>query len=338
MTDYRELVHSPADLAQEHVLWATMLKDAPGVSFGIPAVDEIVVPFHPGDMVTFAGRPGHGKTSILACLARAEAKQIKARGTMDSEAVVYVTWEQVTEEINAVMMCSGPDVEYTLNDLVRGNVDLDTIRRHAIKRVHTPIWVVGESLARTNIKSPRMFPEVIFQAIESMRQDFGRRPTLMCFDYIQLIPIRGQSKRQEQVMEASHRCKELAKRVGCPAAVAVQAKREVDLRDWKMPTQFDAQWSSSIEQTGDKFFGLWRPWLTELHRDKNGNPTILTLNGIEYESTPNLLLMGMFKQRFAEPRHTWALHFDPRYLKLCDLEVDIDDVLADERKEVVPWD
>ncbi len=98
-TMYRELVHSPADLAQEHVLWAAMLKDAPGVAFGIDSVDEVVVPFHPGDLVTFAGRPGHGKTSVLAVLARAEAKRIIARGTSETEAVVYVTWEQVTEEI-----------------------------------------------------------------------------------------------------------------------------------------------------------------------------------------------------------------------------------------------
>lgn len=329
MTDamYRELVHSPAELAQEHVLWASLLKDAPGVSFGIDEIDEIVTPFHPGDMVTFTGRPGHGKTSILAILAREEGKRIVERGTQEIEAVVYVTWEQVTEEINAVMMCSGPGVEYTVNDVVRGNVDLDTIRRHAIKRVHDPVWIVGESLARTNINSPRMFPEVVFKAIESMKQDFGRKPTLMLFDYIQLIPIRGQSKRHEQVMEASHRCKELAKRAGCPAAVAVQAKRDVDLRDWKMPTQFDAQWSSAIEATGDKFFGLWRPWLTEPHTDKRGNPTVLTLNGVEYESAPTLLLMGMFKQRFAEPRHTWALHFDPRYLRLCELETDVEEAL-----------
>ena len=70
MIDYRQLVHSPAELAAEHVAWAKHLKDAPGIPFGIPAVDAKVIPFHPGDMVVFVARPGHGKTSFLAYLAR----------------------------------------------------------------------------------------------------------------------------------------------------------------------------------------------------------------------------------------------------------------------------
>ena len=42
--NYRELVHSPAELAAEHVQWAKRLKDAPGIPFGIPTVNEKVVP------------------------------------------------------------------------------------------------------------------------------------------------------------------------------------------------------------------------------------------------------------------------------------------------------
>ena len=321
--DYRELIHTPADLASEHVQWAQSLQDVPGVPFGISSVDKKVIPMHPGDMIIFCARPGHGKSSILAYLARAEAKRIIERGKGQEECVVFVTFEQVTEELNAVLQVSQ---KHSVNDIVWGRVNMDEVREQAIKRVSLPIWLIGDSLARTGAKSPRMYPETIFEAIEWIKEEYGRKPTLLCFDYIQLIPIPAEGDRQKQVIEAAHRAKELAKRVGCPAAVAVQAGRDVDKRDNKIPTMQDAQWSSSIEQAADKFFSLWRPWLTEPHIDSYGNPAVVTLDNQDYTVTQELLIMSMLKQRFDNGRWTWALHFRPEYLQICAIERDLDRV------------
>jgi replicative DNA helicase len=311
-------------LAAEYVDWADSLRYAPGVPFGIPVMDRKVIPFHPGDMVVFCARPGHGKTSILAYLARTEAKRIQARAA-GNEVVVYVTWEQVVEEIESVFQCSDT---YTATDLAWGRVPIADVKRVAMGRASLPIFVIGDSLARTNAKSPRMYPEIVFEAIESLEADFKVRPSLICVDYIQLIPIRNQADRHKQVIEAAHRVKEIAKRVGCPAAVAVQARREVDSRDIKLPGLWDAQWSSAIEQTADKFFSLWRPWLTEPHFDDQGRETQVSIDHVEYPVKPELLLMRMLKQRFEDGRWTWALRFQPQYLKLCALETDIDEPQA----------
>jgi len=85
--------------------------------------------------------------------------------------------------------------------------------------------------------------------------------------------------------------------------------------------------NSAIEQTADKFFGLWRPWLTEPHFDEGGRETHVTVDNHEYPVRPELLLMQMLKQRFEDGRWTWALRFQPQYLKLCALETDIDEPL-----------
>lgn len=315
--DYRELVHSPADLGREHVAWAERLQGVPGVPFGVPCVDEKMVPMHPGDMVIFCGRPGSGKSSLLASLARAEGKRIVARGKADEEAVVYVTFEQVTEEMNAVLETTD---KYSVTDIVRGRVDMDEVKRQATRRASMPIWLIGDSLARTGPTSPRMYPEVVFNAIESLRIDYGIHPTLVCVDYIQLVPIPRLADRQKQVIEAAHRVKELAKRIGCPAIVAVQARRDVDDRKVKIPYLHDAQWSSSIEQAADKFFGLWRPWITEPH--VGASPIII--DDVPYPMTPVLLILAMRKQRFAEGNWTWGLHFRPEFLRLCAMERDIE--------------
>lgn len=317
-TNYRELVHNPADLAAESVRWAESLENVPGVPFGVPTVDRKVVPFHPGDMVVLCARPGHGKTSLLTFMARAEAKRIQQRGTYKTEAVVYVTFEQVTEEIDAILCATG---EYSVSDIVWGRVNLDAVKRNAIKRINLPIWLVGDSLSRTNAHSPRMYPETVFKAIESMEEEFGVRPTLLCIDYIQLIPIPAQADRMKQVIEAAHRVKEIAKRLGCPAVVATQARREVDERTIKIPEQHDAQWSSSIEQTCDKFFGLWRPWVTEPHFSTGGGPNTIEIDGRQVEITKELLVVSLRKQRFEDGAWTWPLHFQPEYLKLCEMEM-----------------
>lgn len=316
--DYRELVHSPADLSVESVRWAEALNNVPGVPFGVPVVDKRVVPFHPGDMVVLCGRPGAGKTALLTFLARAEAKRIQDRGKEKTEAVVYVTFEQVTEEIDAVLCAS---TDYSVSDIVWGRVDLDAVKRNAIQRVNLPLWLIGDSLARTNARSPRMYPETVFRAVELMQEEFGVKPSLLCVDYIQLIPIPAQADRMKQVIEASHQVKELAKRLGCPAVVAVQARREVDLRTVKIPELHDAQWSSSIEQAADKFFGLWRPWITEPHFGPGGGPNTIEIDGQHIDITKELLVLSLRKQRFEDGAWTWPLRFEPQYLKLCDLEL-----------------
>ena len=54
-----EIVHNPAEAAAEHVRWAEMMKDAPGVKWGIPAMDNALNPMHPGEMICLVARPGH---------------------------------------------------------------------------------------------------------------------------------------------------------------------------------------------------------------------------------------------------------------------------------------
>jgi len=316
MTDdkakYREIVHSPADLGVEKVKWAEHILTSPGVPFGIKDVDDKMNPAHPGDMVVLCGRPGHGKTSLLATIARAEARRIIARGREKEEAVFYVTWEQVAEEIDLILDAND---DYTVADIMRGRANLDVIRARAIKRVNLPIWIIGDSISRTSTKSIRLFTDAVCTAIELAVEEFGITPTLLCLDYIQIIPVREATEQVMQVLYAAKRAKELAKRIGVPAFVGAQARREVDDQEFKIPTTRDAQWASIIEQVTDKFIGLWRPWLTD--REKKPIP----VGGAEVPITENLIIIQMSKQRFGPAGFTWAKHFNPAQLELCDLEL-----------------
>lgn len=309
---YLEIIHNPADLAAETVQWAEHIMTTPGVPFGIKAVDEQMNPAHPGDVVVLCARPGHGKTSLLATIARAEARRIAARGTDKTEAVFYVTWEQVAEEINLILDAND---DYTVADIMRGRADLNLIRTRAVKRVNLPIWIIGHSISRTNTKSVRLFTDIVCDAIEMAVEEMNVKPVLLCFDYIQIIPVREAAEKTMQVLYAAERVKELAMRIGTPAFVGAQARREVDDKEFKIPTTRDAQWASAIEQVTDKFFGLWRPWLTD-----NGKKPI-PVGDAEVPITEGLVMIQMSKQRFGPAGFTWAKHFDIPHLELCDLEL-----------------
>jgi replicative DNA helicase len=314
--DFRDLVHSPAELATEYVQWAEHIHKTPGVPFGVPAIDKVMIPMHPGDLGAIVARPGHGKTSILAYLARAEAKRIIARGTQDRECVIYVTWEQHAEEIENIFELND---SFSPSDVAWGRADMDAVRRNAVGRVSLPVWVIGHSLARSDIRMPRMTLDVVFGGIERMRNDYGIQPTLICMDYVQIIPVDRVSDRVTQVTEATIRSKELMMRVNAAGWIGVQARREVDDRvhEIKLPKPRDAQWGSIIEQTVDKFFSQTRPFLTE---DTDETPTI-KINGKQVPITENLLVTSMQKQRFEKAGFIWPMYFAPQYLKLCELEM-----------------
>ena len=311
--DIRKLVHTPAEMMTGYMAWAEQAQDNPGIKFGVSAIDQKMIPMRPGELVCLMGRPGDGKTSILAYLAKQEADRIIARKAAKHEAVVYVTWEQSCEELTAFFMAGD---KYSVSDVAWGRVDLDTIRKQVVKGVHVPIWVIGHGIGRAGEKTPRMTPDAVLEAIESMQADFGIRPTLILFDYLQLIPIPNARERVQQVTEVPIRIKEVALRVGVPAVAGVQASRDVDNRQEKLAELRDAQWASSIEQTSDKVFSLWRPARTQAIGSYIGS----TENGHRYEVTDNLLLVRMLKQRGDRGRFTWALYFNPAYLKLAEME------------------
>lgn len=311
-TDFRILVHTPAELGNEYLAWAEAIQRKPGLSFGIPAIDKIVIPVRPGELVSFIARPGHGKTSLMAFLARQEAERIMARGKNGEEAVVYCTWEQSAEELEAFFQS---DDDFSISDVAWGRVDLDRIKQKAVKRASLPIWVVGHGIGRANQLAPRMTPEAVLKAIETMQADFGVKPTLLLFDYIQIIPTERARDRIQQVTEMPILIKELALRLGAPAVAGVQAGRDVDGRAIKLPEMRDAQWASSIEQTSDKVFSLWRPWQTE-----QPSQMIELLDGMRAEVTEWLFVMRLLKQRGERGRHTWALYFEPHRLRLAEME------------------
>ena len=308
----RLLIHTPADSAVEYVEYMRILRDTAGVKWGISQIDNDMRPMRPGDVIGIIARPGHGKSTIAAYLTRKVAKDIVREG-IDNEIALYVTFEQSTEEIDTFFEI--PDSEaYSLTDLSFGRIDERTLIKDSIKRISLPVFIMGESITRRKTM-PRMTFDTIYSEIENIEEDYKVKPRIIVLDYIQIIPVDRKDDRVQQVGEAIVRSKELARRVGCPVVVCVQAGRGVDKYEAKVPTAADCQWASAIEQAADALIGIWRPALTEQVGSHK------TINGKDIEVTQNLLIAKLLKQRMASAGHVWFLNFAPQYVRLSDMEL-----------------
>ncbi|MFH1634945.1 MAG: DnaB-like helicase C-terminal domain-containing protein [Chloroflexota bacterium] len=318
--DFRVLVHSPAQLAQSYVAWAERIQATEGCTWGIPAIDKVVIPIRAGEMGVILGRPGHGKTSILAYLARTEARRILARGKRESECVVFVTWEESAEELTKMFI---PPAGYTITDLAWGRVPLDVIKKQASQLAQfPPVWIIGHGIerARQGKRAPDMTPEAVLSAIETMEEDYGIKPTLTLFDYIQRVPVRRIANKVEEVTEAVKSINDLGMRIGCPVYVGAQARQEVDRYDNKMPTAADCQWASAILQDADKLYALLRP-AQYLNPSQMGKEFYQFSDGRSFAVTEDLMILKMWKQRGDVGNHVWGLYFEPETLTLGEMEV-----------------
>ena len=319
-SDYRSLIHTPADLAVEFIDYAEMLRTSPGVQWGVPSMDRVIIPMHPGDVVGIIARPGHGKSTLSAYLARHTAKKL-SENKRDDRAVVYVTFEQSVEEIEAMFQVDEAS-GLSVTDIAWGKADIEDLRRRSVKRLSLPVAMIGKSQSRRK-RTPRMTVENVYNALRTFEDDYKVKPELIVLDYIQIIPVEGARDRTTQVGEAITASKELALDCGCPVVIAVQAKADVDKYDLKIPSAGDTQWASAIGQVCDKEIGMWRPVLTEPE-----NAVLDIGDNKQIKVTQNLMIARLSKQRMASAGHTFVLNFAPEYVRLADMELRYADLNA----------
>lgn len=314
----------PDLLAKRVVQYAEYLKNTPGVQFGITQVDKSMIPAKPGELIAFIARPGHGKSSMMSAIAINHAKHIASlkQGTTGIDkagrAVLYVSWEQLVETQALGNMAVIPgEQKLNITDIHWGRANLDELKRRATKLPHLPLWIAGTSHAELGKPRDRMYIDALFENIVETYHKYDIKFDLVCLDYLQLIPVQRGRSRSEEVSEAVKSAKYLAQELGAPVLIGVQAKKEVDGRDDKIPTMGDAYYTSELDHDADKGFGIMRPAkyqavgsVYELP-SKNGPQRIPVTN--------QFTLMRMWKQRGDVGNCNFAFNFDIPTMTLTDL-------------------
>lgn len=307
--DIRSIVYDPQQAGALAVdLVDSLRKDkSGGIASGIADLDQKLLPFRPGELITVLGYTSHYKSGLMNWLSKQALKSIDPES---NDIVIRITWEQSVEEDTLIWLAGDADLSVTR--LARGLVDDDGFVRlqgASVRRATTPMWIVGHSQLESKAKRrarPRMTMTDAGMAIQYIVNEattMQLQPRMIVLDYLQRIrpdAEDGVDKRQ-QMMEAVNRAKDAAISFGCPVVLGVQTSRDVINRIDKIPSINDGQETSNIEQSSDKMLSVWYPIKTE----KPGS----IIDGIPV--TKNLLFVRLLKQKLGEAPVTAALWVDP---------------------------
>lgn len=277
-----------------HVLDATIdrieeLSKNPGGVTGVPTgfyeLDRLTYGLHPGQMITVAGRPGAGKSTLALDFARSAA--IK-----HGLPTAVFSLEMSVEEINMRLLSAECMVE--LSHIRSGTMnprDWERIARRMQAIQDAPLFVddnAGNTMS------------AIRQKCRRLKQRGGL--SLIIIDYLQLMKGDGKhDSRQAEVSDISRNVKLLAKEMQCPVIAVCQLNRGSEQRGDNRPKVSDLRESGAIEQDSDA--------VMLVHREDMYDPESARVGEAD-------IIIG--KQRSAPPA-TAILGFQGGYSRFADL-------------------
>ncbi len=216
----------------------------PGLSTGLPDLDDYILGLNKTDFILIAARPGMGKTSIALNMALYVGLTLKKK-------VAFFSLEMSREQLamrllsKAAMVPSQNLLTGQLSDAQWDNV-MDACPLLSKAQIYiddNPTLTVADMNAAC-----RRIP------------DLG----LVCIDYLQLMSAAGNGSksggdnRVQIVSDISRMMKVMAKELNVPVICLSQLNRAAETRQDKRPMLSDLRESGAIEQDADVVIALYR--------------------------------------------------------------------------------
>lgn len=249
-----DLVHQPSGAECFDELFESYRDGNKGVTCGcIAALDELMGPMKPKQLVIGAGRPGMGKTALALSYALGAA----ARG----HGVLYVSLEMSAPELAARMasdLCFDGPVDPVPYPAIRDG-DLTRRQKTAVCAARDHMATLPFNVADAgNLTTGRL--NMLIRRHSRLMAAQGHKLELVIIDYLQLLSpeTKGRSN-YEAVSEVSRSLKAAAKDNGIAIFALAQLSREVEKRPGARPQLSDLRDSGQIEQDADAVLFLLRP-------------------------------------------------------------------------------
>lgn len=216
----------------------------PGLSTGLPDLDNVTMGLNKSDFILIASRPGMGKTSIALNIAMHVAKT-------SGKTVAIFSLEMSREQLAIRLLSSESFIDN--KKLQTGRLSNDEWRKLAM---------AAASISETDIRindNPML-------SVADMNAQCRRVPNLglVVIDYIQLMQSASGSSgytsenRTQVVSDISRMMKIMAKELNVPVVCLSQLSRANEARQNKRPMLSDLRESGAIEQDADIVMGLYR--------------------------------------------------------------------------------
>lgn len=190
-----------------------------GLRYGIHALDELVQPAAPGDVIVVAARPNVGKTAFAWNVAEAWAFEAQ-------HPVMFISLEMPRRKLMSRFL-----KHHDKSEVARYN-----------------IFVYDDPRATTAL--------VRAQAARLRLAHGGVRGIVI--DYLGLLKDRGEPE-NIRIARMSGEVKAISREFGCPTMLLSQLNRQSEYRTDTRPRLSDLRDSGAVEQDADLVIGLWRP-------------------------------------------------------------------------------
>jgi len=216
----------------------------PGLTTGLPDLDNVTMGLNNSDFILIASRPGMGKTSIALNIALHVAKTTK-------KAVAIFSLEMSREQLALRLLSSESFIDN--KKLQTGRLSNDEWRKIAL---------AAASISETDLRinDNPMLSVADMNAQCRRIQNLG----LVVIDYIQLMQSASGASgytgenRTQVVSDISRMMKIMAKELNVPVICLSQLSRANEARTNKRPLLSDLRESGAIEQDADVVIGLYR--------------------------------------------------------------------------------
>lgn len=283
----------------------------------LPTVDEVLNPMLGGALITVLGRPQNAKSFFSDYMLRVTMDEI-IRNKKQAEQIVILVNSEVSVEITALKWMARYS-KVPLSKILRGECDpedLEKVDDSAYKIMGLPMVIIGHSSGRTRDNKrvrPNLTPDSINGALEYIFNEYkvadsdkAVDPRLIVTDYLQLLHVPPAADRRSYFTEAMRWAKDVALWGGCPHILNVQAKREVDGRDVKIPLLGDGGEAAAIEQFSDVVFSVHMPKVYNIEEMRAFD----MWNIPELVVTDYLLYIVLLKQKDGFANKGWVFHCD----------------------------
>jgi len=262
----------------EHIM------DRGGVGTGIPTgfarLDEITNGLHGGQMITVAGRPGTGKSTLALDMARSAS--IK-----HGKPSVIFSLEMGKLEI--MMRLLSAEASVPLANMRSGHLndqDWQRMARRSAELAEAPLFVDD---------SPNLTMMEIRAKARRLRQRHDLQ--LIVIDYLQLMTSgKRVESRQQEVSEFSRAIKLLAKELDVPVVALSQLNRGSEQRQDKKPMLSDLRESGSIEQDSDVVVLVHREDMYEPESQRAGEADLIIA---KHRNGPTATVAVAFQGRYS---------------------------------------
>ena len=237
--------------AADRIEWAADHPgEVPGLSTGIPHLDQILGGLEGSTLYVLAARPSEGKTAVGLAIAR----NVALRGIP----VQFVSREMPARALGLRGVSQAARVNMQAARLGRlSERGWDHLVAAIPGEGRLPIRCDDTSVTATEVRA-------------SARRAVRKGAKLVVVDYLQIVdpPPGRYGNREQEVAAISRTMKAMAKELDVPVLVLAQISRAVESRENRRPQLQDLRESGSIENDADVVMFLYRPGFQKLKEAK----------------------------------------------------------------------